>query len=57
MSCQKSEKIKPDKFRGVGVKSCVLFICFVLIAGKKWRKYKKMQEIASNLSRNKLSFE
>lgn len=27
-SCQKSEKIKPDKFRGVGVKSCVLFICF-----------------------------
>ena len=27
-SCQKSGKIKPDKFRGVGVKSCVLFICF-----------------------------
>nr|DAR69183.1 MAG TPA: Interleukin-13, Interleukin-13 receptor subunit alpha-2, receptor, decoy, decoy receptor [Caudoviricetes sp.] len=41
----------------MGVKSCVLFICFVLIAGKKWRKYKKMQEMASNLSRNKLSFE
>ena len=39
-SCQKSGKIKPDKFRGVGVKSCVLFICL-----KQFMIWRMFQEI------------
>ena len=36
----KVRKIKPDKFRGVGVKSCVLFICL-----KQFMIWRMFQEI------------